>query len=227
MNSGHRPRIVLHAALTVAALAFACPALAGGAPVAIVEEVGSGVAQVQPMDLLSEGDTLELATGQTVIIGYFASCTREIAHGGKITIGKSGSKVEGGQVEAKKMKCAAGTMDLTPDQLAQSAALAYREPNDTDPLQPQTTVGSTQPVIVAPDLKEVVLEDRRPKDLGKPAKWTIKLDKNGLGDLAAQGITLRPGDVYIVSGGNRALIFKVDAFAVEAPLPILIRLIRL
>lgn len=208
-------------------LAIAGPAFAGGAPVAIVEDVGNGVTEVSPMDLLSEGDSFKLAPNQSVIIGYFSTCMREIVYGGKVMIGSASSKVEGGQVEAKKMKCAAGTMDLTPEQLAQSAALAYRDPASADPLEPQTTINSTQPVIFAPDLSEVTLEDRRPKDKSKPTKQTIKLDANGIGDFAALGITLRPGDVYVLSGGKRALIFKVDAYAFAAPLPILIRLIRL
>jgi hypothetical protein len=207
--------------------ALSAPALAGGAPVAIVEEVATGVTQVAPMDLLSEGDRIELKSGQSVIIGYFATCMREIIHGGKITVGKAGSKVDGGEVETKKMKCAAGTMDLTPEQLAQSAALAYRDPSSPDPLEPQTIIGSTQPVIVAPGLKEVVLVDQRPLDPSKPTKQTVKLDADGFADFAALGITLRPGDVYSLGSGKRTLIFKVDAFAVAAPLPVLIRLIRL
>jgi hypothetical protein len=223
---------IVWALSTVGVLASAGPAFAGGAPVAIVEEVGDGVTQVEPMDLLSEGDHIELAPSQSVIIGYFATCMREVVHGGKVTIGKSGSKVEGGQVETKTMKCAAGTMDLTPEQLAQSAALAYRDPTDTDPLRPQFTLNSTQPVIFAPDLQEITLEDSRPKDpvtgeIGKPTMQTIKLDADGVADFAMLGITLRPGDVYVLKGGKRALCFKVDAFAVAAPLPILVRLIRL
>lgn len=202
--------------------AISASAMAGGAPVAIVEEVSTGVTQVEPMDLLSEGDRIELKADQTVIIGYFSTCMREVVHGGKIVVGKAGSDVDGGEAVAKKMKCAAGTMDLTPAQLAQSAALAYRDPNSNDPLQPQTTVDSTQPVIIAPDLKEVVLEDLRRNE-----KRTLQLDADGIGDFAALGITLRPGGVYLVSGGKRALVFKVDGAAVAAPLPILIRLIRL
>jgi hypothetical protein len=219
-------------AVALAGSALAGNAQAAGAPVAIVEEVGIGVTQVEPMDLLSEGDRFDLKSGQTVIIGYFSTCMREVVRGGKIVVGKSGSQVDGGEAVAKKMKCAAGTMDLTPEQLAQSAALAYRDPSSPDPLEPQTIIGSTQPVIVAPGLKEVVLVDQRPLDpstgkIGEPTKQTIKLDANGMADFAALGITLRPGDVYSVGDGKRTLIFKVDAFAVAAPLPVLIRLIRL
>ncbi len=214
---------LLAAAMAAAVAAVpAGPARAGGAPVAIVEDVGTGVTQVAPMDLLSEGDRIELAPDQSLIIGYFSTCTRDFVHGGSVTVEAGGSRVDGGEVQSQKMKCAAGTMDLSPEQLAQSAALAYRDPNSNDPLQPQTTVDSTQPVIIAPDLKEVVLEDLRRNE-----KRTLQLDADGIGDFAALGITLRPGGVYLVSGGKRALVFKVDGAAVAAPLPILIRLIRL
>ena len=35
-------------------------------------------------------------------------------------------------------------MDLTPEQLAQSAALAYRDPSSPDPLEPQTIISQLQ-----------------------------------------------------------------------------------
>ncbi len=217
-----RASLLAAATILAGAAISAGPAGAGGAPVAIVEDVGTGVSQVSPMDLLSAGDRIELAPDQSIIIGYFSTCTRDFVHGGTVTVQPDGSQVEGGEIQSQKMKCAAGTMDLTAEQLAQSAALAYRDPNSNDPLQPQTTVDSTQPVIVAPDLKEVVLEDLR-----RHEKRTLTLDADGMGDFAALGITLRPGGVYVVSGGKRALVFKVDGAAVAAPLPILVRLIRL
>ena len=107
--------------------AISASAMAGGAPVAIVEEVSTGVTQVEPMDLLSEGDRIELKADQTVIIGYFSTCMREVVHGGKIVVGKAGSDVDGGEAVAKKMKCAAGTMDLTPEQLAQTVAFTFTD----------------------------------------------------------------------------------------------------
>ena len=119
---------------------FADRARADGEPVAIIEEVGTDVTVVHTMDLLAEGDSFQLATGQRVIIGYFATCTRDIVSGGLITIAKSGSIVNDGEVHSFKMKCAASTMDLTPEQQAQSAAMTYRDPNSDDRLQPQTVL---------------------------------------------------------------------------------------
>ena len=200
-------------------------ALADDGAVAIVEDTSGNVAGVEPLDLLREGKTIALAPDAGLIISYLNSCQRENIRGGKVTIGKAQSDIVGGIVARVRLACDPVALDLSPEQANQSATLVFRadETISGDPVAAQAkfVTATRQPLVIAPDLNEVTLEDLR--HVG--TKWSVKVVK-GIADLTADREPLDQGGVYRVLGGGKALTFRVGKEATAAPLPLLKRVIR-
>ena len=78
-------------------------------PVAVVEDVSAGAADLQFMDLLEQGRVIKLGDGQNITLGYLRSCTREIVTGGTITVGRDASEVAGGAIERELVDCDGAT----------------------------------------------------------------------------------------------------------------------
>lgn len=208
-------------------LALATPAAimaAPATPVAIVESTVGKVA-VTPFDLLREGDTLTFAADQGMIVSYLESCQRENIRGGTVVIGRTQSQVSGGTIAREGVACDPAALALTPEQANQSAALAFRdsESGDTDPVAAQAAfvLSSRYPVVLAPDLAELWIEDQR-----KPGTRHKLVAKNGVVQLTDGISPLPKGGVYRLEGGGRSLIFRIGREATDAPLPLLKRLIR-
>jgi hypothetical protein len=84
----------------IAVLALAAgmsPALAGPAPVALVEEVSGAPAGVEFMDYVETGKTIELGARGGIVLSYLNSCVRETISGGTVTVGTDQSDVQGGE----------------------------------------------------------------------------------------------------------------------------------
>ncbi|WP_374311910.1 hypothetical protein [Dongia sp.] len=188
--------------------------------VAIVEDTSGAIAGIEPLDLLRAGREIELAADAGLILSYLNSCQRENIRGGKITIGHGQSEVKGGNVTRKRVPCDPAALDLTPEQANQSATLVFRKP----PLEEgaKFLMDSRQPLVIAPHLKTVKLEDLRHP--GKVSSITVV---NGVADLTAESGLLDQGGLYQLSGGGKSVVFLVGKEATDAPLPILQRAIRL
>ncbi len=78
-----------------------------------------------------------------------------------------------------------------------------------------------QPIVIAPELSEITVEDWR----DKKTKWTVKLVK-GVADITTEHGLLAQGGVYRLSGGGKSLVFRIGKEATDAPLPLLKRAIR-
>lgn len=210
-------------ALAIALLCAGAPlrvALAEDSAVAIVEDTSGKVAGVEPLDLLREGKTIDLNADGGLIVSYLNSCQRESIRGGKVTIGKTQSEVEGGEVGRQRVRCDAAALNLTPEQANQSATLVFRKPEIEEGVK--FVIETRQPLVIAPDLKEILVEELR--DNGQ--KWTVKVVK-GVADITAGRNTLDLAGRYQLSGGGRSLIFRVGKEATDAKLPLLQRAIRL
>lgn len=195
-------------------------------PVAIVEDVTVGVEAVAPLDLLREGDSLSLSADQGAIISYLESCQRENIRGGAIVIGRSQSAVTGGSVSRQAVACDPLALALTPEQANQSAALAFRQPDqpaagDAVAAEAKFAMATRHPIVIAPDLAEITIENRHnPGPLRR-----IKII-DGIAALTDEATPLDKGGVYRLEGGGRSLTFRIGREATDAPLPILKRIIR-
>jgi hypothetical protein len=188
--------------------------------VAIVEDTSGAIVGVEPLDLLSAGREIELAADAGLILSYLNSCQRESIRGGKITIGHGQSEVKGGNVTRKRVPCDPAALDLTPEQANQSATLVFRRP----PLEEgaEFLLDTRQPLVIAPHLKTVKLEDLRHSGKVRSVKVV-----RGVADLTAEFGLLDQGGLYRLSGGDKSVVFLVGKEATDAPLPILQRAIRL
>lgn len=88
----------MRAALVAAAAVLAATAGAGraGEPAAIVAEIEAGSPGVGELDLLERDRVLTLARGDRVVLGYLASCAREVLEGpGRARVGERQSALDG------------------------------------------------------------------------------------------------------------------------------------
>src|SRR5262245_29898379 len=106
------PTTRLAGAALVSLLASAAPAHAGDT-VAIVEEIQAAGNTLRVMDYLEAGQRIELNPGESVILGYLASCWRERITGGVILVGAEQSEVQGGQVKRSRVECDGGNLQLS------------------------------------------------------------------------------------------------------------------
>jgi len=215
--------------LLVVLVQTALPYAAGAepnVPVAIIEDATGAPAGVETFRLLREGDGFSLTQDQGVIVSYLLSCRRENIRGGAVVIGRRQSLVRGGTMSYQVVPCDPTALALTPAEANQSAALAFREPEDPaagDPVAEEAAfiLAARLPVVIAPGLDEIILEDRRNPD----HRWRLD-GHSGVFMLAEPAAPLEKGGVYRITGGGRSLVFRVSRDATDAPLPLLKRLIR-
>lgn len=198
-------------------------------PVAIVEDIDAPNTDVQFFDYVDAGMVIELGTGGTLVLGYFASCQRETITGGTVRVGADASEVENGRIERERVECDGGGVQLAAAQTGKSGVLVFRVPGKTSTAsqpEPTATVYTTAPLIDlgskgAGSAESVVLErvDRPPET------HTVKITGR-IADLAKQGIDLHPGGVYRAWLGDRSTTFKVDDYAAPGSGPIISRLVR-
>lgn len=197
--------LVQSCALAAAALILlGASAQAAPRPVAIVEESAKTEGRGQVFDLLTENDTMQLAAGETIVLGYLKSCVRETITGGSVTIGAKESVVEGGKVAREKTECAVNKLLLTEDQSQQSATIAFR-PGDT-----LKHIYTRQPVIMAGMSENVTIQ---PFEGGE--SWDL-VPENGRIDFRAAKFEMQPGMRYRVTGAKATIIVEVDAAATTA-----------
>lgn len=192
---------------TIAATALiplASSAVAASKPVAIVEDSPKTEGRGQAFDLMEQNETIQLAPGETLVLGYLKSCTRETITGGTVTIGTKESTVEGGKVTREKTECTVSKLLLTADESQQSATVAFR------PGEVLKHIYTRQPVIVAKKSASVKVEAF---EGGKT--WDLKPEK-GLIDLQAAKLELQPGKRYKVTGDIASFVIEVDAAATTA-----------
>jgi hypothetical protein len=170
--------------------------------VAIVEDSMRNEGPGRAFDMLPENTVLDLAQGETIVLGYLKSCVRETITGGKVTVGQKESAVEGGKVAREKTECTETRLALTADESQQSATIAFRGQIKH--------VFTRQPLIVAEKSETVKIE---PIEGGE--SWNLK-PENGRIDFRAAKFEMQPGARYKVTGAKAALIIEVDAAATTA-----------
>jgi hypothetical protein len=170
--------------------------------VAIVEESTRNEGPGQAFDMLSENTVLDLAQGETIVLGYLKSCVRETITGGKVTVGLKESAVEGGKVAREKTECTETRLALTADESQQSATIAFRGQIKH--------IFTRQPIIIARKSAGVIIE---PINGGET--WRIE-PKNERIDFQAAKLEMQPGVAYRVKGFTQTVIVEVDRNATKA-----------
>lgn len=191
---------------------------------AIVEAVSPAREDVRAFDILMEGLVIELQPGETLSLGYMNSCIHEEISGGKVTVGASESKVEGGDVTRTVVPCD-GSVD--PDSAAganEAAVVAIRSLGDDDPSV--RVVESLQPVFVldagaVPSDPSLVIQRLD----GAEPPIRVSLFGRTL-DLKQTGMKLTQGGIYSAICGDRKVAFKIAPNAGIAPVVTLQRIVR-
>ncbi len=199
------------AALTYSIIAVA----AESTPVAVVEDISAEVDDLQFMDLLEQGRVIKLGEGQSVTLGYLRSCTREIATGGTVTIGRDASLITGGSIERELVDCDGGDLKLSARQRQTAGAIVFRKApsKGTNVPKPQRILYGVSPLIrfleePAPTNVTILLERL---DGGKN-RHAIDVS-NGFVDLAKENIVLEPGGLYVAAAGDRKVVFRISPVA--------------
>jgi hypothetical protein len=194
-------------------------------PVAIVEDVQAAKAGVEIMDFLQSGQKITLGKGESLTIGYMDSCKRERIKGGEITIGKTQSTVNNGQVIREDVECDGGQASLSGQVGAKSGALAFRSAssNGIGLQKPKINIYGSAPVIVLPVADQhIVIESLT----GKPDRHELDV-KGKYIDLADHNIELYPGQTYKVEANGISTTFRIVSPAEPGKAPLVSRLVRL
>jgi len=192
---------------------------------AIVESVSPPREDVRAFDILLEGTMIELKPGETLSLGYMNSCAHEEISGGKVTVGATESKVEGGNVTRTIVACN-GSVD--PDSAAganEAAVVAIRSLGDDDPSV--RVVESLQPVFVLDEgavPSDPTLTIQRLD--GKEPPIRVSLFGRTL-DLKQTGMKLTQGGIYSAICGDRKAAFKIAPNAGVGQVVTLQRVVRL
>jgi len=210
---------------TTACLAHA-QAIAAG-PVAVIEDVSAPGVKLELFDFLDEGQTIDLGAKSILVVGYLASCIREVINGGRATIGGEQSNVTGGTVERELVECGGGNIRLTKEQAGKSGAQVFRNKGASESMhEAELRVFSLSPFLNVARLgsragNQLIIERLdRPDDPINVQFGAPQID------LAKSGVTLKRGGLYRASVGSESIVFRIDRFAADGPAPLLSRLIQ-
>jgi len=204
---------------------FSSSLAAAKGPVAIIENIENAQSPLAFMDYVTEGQVIELGTNGRLVMGYLASCRRETISGGTITVGQQQSKVTKGQVLLEDVECDGGNAQLTGQQAAASAALAFRGTKKKVGLRKtDITVYGTSPVVL---LRQANAEINIERTDQHSSPITIQVTGKHI-DLADRHIELVKGGLYTIRAKTgQGLSFKVDKYALHGKIAIVSRLIEL
>ncbi|MBL8696734.1 MAG: hypothetical protein JNK67_00090 [Alphaproteobacteria bacterium] len=195
-------------------------------PVAVVERVTGRSAGVSEMDYIAVGQVIRLAKQDTLVVSYLRACVRETIQGGTVTVGENGSEVANGEVQRQKFVCDAGRLRLKPQQASASGVMVFRGGPPKEAM-PEITIYARSPLIDGLGTGLLLIErtDKPADRLAIQIKPGM-LKRRAL-DLLPMGITLEPGGRYVLTSGDRQLIFTVSTDATTPDGPLLRRLLRL
>jgi hypothetical protein len=190
--------------------------------VAIVEDISGESSGLMLMDFLANGDIVKLAAHETLVLGYFESCTRETITGGKITIGENGSTVTGGSVSREQTECDGGRMVLS---MAESSAsgVSVTRGQPANELRPAFSLHGTSPVVKVLSAKRVIFERVDVKGF----VMIVPTGGNPILDLAKLNLTLMPGATYRAKAGKASVIFEITSDAKPGALPVVTRFLQI
>ena len=178
-------------------------------PSALVEDISVDRDDVQLMDYLEPGQTVELGPTDTLVLGYFTSCIQETITGGTVTIGEDESTVSGGSVQTDQFDCDGGPVIAQAGAEEGAGAAAFRAGSGKSYPTPDRLIFGLSPIIRLSEQASSVKIERLDADMAE-----VVIPSNGrVVDTAQSGVVLEPGGVYRVLAGSRAIVFKVSRLA--------------
>jgi hypothetical protein len=226
-------RAMMRTRIAVLALAAGMsPALAGPAPVALVEEVSGAPAGVEFMDYVETGKTIQLGARGSIVLSYMNSCVRETISGGTVTVGTDQSDVQGGRVARTKVACDPGNLALSGDRPGQFAGRVFRNvAAGTSPVEAQVTLYGRSPVLQLKGPGTLLVERLD----ATTERYLVEVAPDQLlhgsfYDFAKWGRHLAAGGLYRISlegQDGQEVVFKIDAHAKPGNTPMVGRLLHL
>ena len=206
-----------------AILGFAGILAAGAAqaePSALVEDISSDRDDVQLMDYLEPGQTIELSGDETIVIGYLLSCVQETITGGTVTVGEDESTVSGGKKDTAYVDCDGGPVVAQVGAEQEAGAAAFRKVSDDDLKAERILFGLSPIVKLSQPAAELEFSRLDTTEVIQ------RVSANGpVVDLAEAKIVLSPGGTYKVKAGEREMVFKISRLAEDGAASPLTRLL--
>jgi hypothetical protein len=201
-----------------------------GEPVAVVEAISAKGAGLQRMDFVEAGRVIELGSGESLILGYLASCIQERIVGGSVRIGIEQSAVQGGDVKRDRVECDGGSFQPDSDtggvlilrSIRPNVPETQGKGGESSLPAPQRILFGTSPIINLSSPGAVVQIERL--DLAGPV---LVFKVNRYLDLAEAHIELAAGGLYRAESEGRAVVFRIDPGAHPGRGPIISRLIHI
>ena len=176
---------------------------------------------------MGRGQVIKLGLGDVLVLSYLKSCEHETIAGGTVTVGAERSEVKEGQVVRNKVPCNGGKMQLSSQQVSQSAATAFRLQSADGVSMLYSRAPMVQlPKVLASENRTLLIEraDRRGE------RHEFKIDDAsavaGFFDLARAKVSLARGATYVANVGDHEVTFQIDAKAKSGPAPVVSRLLR-
>lgn len=177
-------------------------------PSALVEDISSDRDDVQLLDYLEPGQTIKLAAGETIVIGYLRSCVQETITGGTVTVGENESAVSGGQKKTGYVDCDSGPVVAQVGAEQEAGAAAFRD-GGADELNASRILFGVSPLVKLNQPAEAVEISRLDAE-----EVIHRVSANGaIVDFAKAKIVLTRGATYRAKAGSREVIFKISRLA--------------
>ncbi len=210
----------------LAGLLIGLPARAGTAPAkpaAIIEDIQAEGVDFGHLDLVYEGDIIELGASGTLKLAYLRSCIVEELKGGTVTVGRTQSELASPNPPTRQtVNCDGGGIVPTEGQEEDAAGITFRGDPDLGGGEPSVKVRSTMPVFAFIEpAKELIIQRVDP---GEEKEYRFAVH-GALLDLADQRVRLVAGGHYRATSGERSVLFFISRDATEANSNVISRLV--
>lgn len=179
-------------------------------PTAMVEDITTNRDDVQMLDFLWKGQTIELDAEETLSVGYFMGCATETITGGTVTIGNMKSEVTGGSVETAYVDCDDQVVQLSSAQTQEAGTVVFRPGEPCDSLVPDAVLYHTSPIVKLSDAEDLAYVNAC--EAGEGNWQTVNVD-GGMIDFAQAGIALQPDTAYLFRSGERTVTILISKLA--------------
>jgi hypothetical protein len=187
----------------------------------LIESLSAPVGDLQVMDYVPQGTTINLGISTVVVLDHLATCTRETVTGGVLNVQSPDSHVEGGSIVRSKVDCDGHQLQLDAAR-AQGGGQVYRVID-----QRALVLHGTAPLILSRRGGTIRIErDDKPSPPIEVQAPQPAAGRSVTIDLARSHQELAPGGTYRIIAGGRQQTFLVDPAATGgAGVPLLERLL--
>ncbi len=191
---------------------------ASTSPTAIIEDIDAEGVDFEHLDLVYEGDIIELGASGTLTLAYLRSCIVEEIEGGTVTVGRTRSKLANPRYPPlrQEVRCDGGGIVPTEEQEDATAVFGWRgyEFGDESLV---VVVHAAMPVFafIEPS-KELIIDRVDPGKKNKKEKYRFIVKGARLDladhwlDSAGQRVRLVAGGHYRATSGTSSVLFLIS-----------------